>query len=81
MIIPMQCFSCGKNISNLWEIYQKKLQDEYNKKQLEINSFRETFHVLPTEKTPEEKILNELGVNRYCCRRMILGNLDLYEKI
>ena len=28
-----------------------------------------------------EQVLNELGVERYCCRRMILSQVDLIEKI
>jgi len=32
------------------------------------------------KKTPKE-ILNELGLKRYCCRRMILSHVDLIDKI
>jgi len=28
-----------------------------------------------------EKVLNELGVNRYCCRRMLLSHVDLIEEV
>ncbi len=27
------------------------------------------------------KVLDSLGVNRYCCRRMLVGNVDLIEDI
>ena len=30
MIIPVQCFTCGKQVGHLWETYQQKLQEEYN---------------------------------------------------
>ncbi|MEM0107003.1 MAG: DNA-directed RNA polymerase subunit N [Candidatus Micrarchaeaceae archaeon] len=26
------------------------------------------------------KVLDELGVKRYCCRRMFLGNIDLIDE-
>lgn len=27
------------------------------------------------------KVLTELGLDRYCCRRMLLGQVDLIEEI
>jgi len=28
-----------------------------------------------------EKVLNELGVKRYCCRRMLLSHVDLIKDV
>jgi len=28
-----------------------------------------------------EKVLDELGVKRYCCRRMLLAHVDLIDEI
>jgi len=28
-----------------------------------------------------DKVLDELGVKRYCCRRMLLGHVDLIDDI
>ncbi len=28
-----------------------------------------------------EKVLDELGVKRYCCRRMLIGHVDLIDEI
>jgi DNA-directed RNA polymerase subunit N len=28
-----------------------------------------------------KKVLNDLGVKRYCCRALFLGNVDLIKKI
>lgn len=28
-----------------------------------------------------EKVLDELGVKRYCCRRMLVGHVDLIDEI
>ena len=30
---------------------------------------------------PKEKALDELGIERYCCRRMFLSHVDLAEDI
>ena len=27
------------------------------------------------------KVLDELGVKRYCCRRMFLGHIDLFKHV
>jgi DNA-directed RNA polymerase subunit N len=30
---------------------------------------------------PTGKVLDELGIERYCCRRMLLGHVDLTEEL
>jgi DNA-directed RNA polymerase subunit N (RpoN/RPB10) len=77
MIIPIRCFTCGKLIAHLWEEYQTKLEEYKNKisndYQYKINN--------NNEKSIEAKLLDEMGLNKYCCRRMILSHVDLCEKI
>lgn len=66
MIIPVRCFTCGKVLGDIWEDYQKRY-DEYKK-------------ALKKGEKPKEspkQILDDLGVERYCCRRMILTHVDL----
>jgi DNA-directed RNA polymerase subunit N (RpoN/RPB10) len=31
--------------------------------------------------TPENKVLNALGLRRYCCRKHMLTHVDLIDKI
>ncbi len=66
VIIPVRCFTCGKIIGDVYEKYKvrKKAYDEAVK-----------AGEKPKE-TPKD-ILDDLGVNRYCCRRMILTHVDL----
>lgn len=59
MIIPVRCFTCGKEISSKWGKYLKLLSDEYK----------------------EDVALDELGLLRYCCRRMVLTHVDIIEKL
>jgi DNA-directed RNA polymerase subunit N len=33
------------------------------------------------DKEDSDKVLNELNVKRYCCRRMLVGNVDLIDDI
>jgi DNA-directed RNA polymerase subunit N len=66
MIIPIRCFTCGKVIGPSFEEYKKRYE-EYKKA---IDSGQR-----PKE-TPKE-ILDDLGLERYCCRRMIITHVDL----
>jgi DNA-directed RNA polymerase subunit N len=69
VIIPIRCFTCGKIIAPLYEEYKKRCE-EYQKA------------VAAGEKPKEtpQQILNDLGVERYCCRRMIISQVDLLKE-
>tara|TARA_B110000285_G_C14869317_1_gene488395 strand:+ start:506 stop:739 length:234 start_codon:yes stop_codon:yes gene_type:complete len=77
MIIPIRCFTCGKILGNKWTYYKKEL-DKINpsKEDTVININSKTLQV-----TPEGKILDKLGLKRYCCRRIMLGHIDLIDII
>jgi DNA-directed RNA polymerase subunit N (RpoN/RPB10) len=78
MIIPIRCFTCNNVIADLWEEYQKRIQLDY----IESDKKKRFSDIQELEnKTIEGKILDELGLNRYCCRRMMLSHVDLIEKI
>ena len=66
VIIPVRCFTCGKVVSDVYVEYKKRY-DEYKKA---VNAGEK-----PKE-TPKQ-ILDNLGLERYCCRRMILTHVDL----
>lgn len=65
MLIPIRCFSCGKIIGNKYEKYLE-LVKKTNKDELNDN---------------QEKIFEELKLKRYCCRRMLLTNVDIIDKL
>jgi len=69
MITPVRCFTCGKVIASAYEDYQKRYE-EYQKS---IDAGEK-----PKE-TPKE-ILDDLGLSRYCCRRMIVSHVDLLKE-
>ena len=65
MIIPIKCKSCGKIIGHLWEEYLR-LVHEYQDK-------RAKGEPTPDENETEEALaLDQLNIDRYCCRSMIL---------
>ena len=79
MIIPIRCFTCNKVIAHLWEEYINRIQMAY----LENDTKKDRFVDIETleKKTIEGKIMDELKLKRYCCRRMMLSHVDLCEKI
>lgn len=82
MIIPIRCFTCNKVIAHLWEEYLNKLQVEYINEDIANNKKNRFVDIETLEnKTNEGKILDEMGLKRYCCRRMMLSHVDLCEKI
>ena len=69
MIIPVRCFTCGKVISQVYEEFKKRY-DEYQK-------------ILKSGAKPNEtpkEILDDLGVDKFCCRRMIISHVDLIQE-
>lgn len=57
MIIPVRCFTCGKEIASLWEPFQEKVQMGI----------------------PADAIFEEFGLDRYCCRRMLVSHSNLID--
>ena len=80
MIIPVRCFTCGKVIGNLWEKYIDELQKQYND-EVPINEVRKIIDIQNDKESAEKEILDKLGLKRYCCRRMILSNIDMVDKV
>tara|TARA_B110000037_G_scaffold207377_1_gene254281 strand:- start:1104 stop:1346 length:243 start_codon:yes stop_codon:yes gene_type:complete len=79
MIIPMQCFTCGKPIAHLWEPYIKEIT-KYHNKTNNVNN-KSTNKVSKELSTIENKTLTKLKLRRYCCRRMLLTHIDMANKI
>ncbi|MFO8109367.1 MAG: DNA-directed RNA polymerase subunit N [Thermoplasmata archaeon] len=59
MIIPIRCFTCGKVIANVYEVYLSRVERG--------------------EKPGE--VLDDLGIERYCCRRVILAHKDAVDEL
>lgn len=41
----------------------------------------EEFSKRVEKKEDPEKVLDSLGISRYCCRRTILGHVDLIDEV
>jgi len=69
MIIPVRCFSCGKVIGDVYEEYVQR-----------YNEYKKSLNSGETPKETPKQILDSLGVDRYCCRRMILSHVELIDE-
>ena len=78
MLIPVRCFSCGKPISNQWQEYTKLLE-KYNKNEKEVVLDIENFDT--KAETASFKALKDLKINRICCRRHFIANVDMIDVI
>ena len=82
MIIPVRCFTCGKVIGNKYETYLNMLTANYETKLDFINiSYIYLILIEPHNYLFFREALDELGLHRYCCRRMILTHVDLVQKL
>ena len=68
MIIPVRCFSCGKVIGSVYGEFKKRYEE-----------YKKTVEAGQTPKENPKQILDSLGLDRYCCRRMILSHVDLLK--
>ena len=85
MIIPVRCFTCHKVLGDKWEYYNrevKKQEDiEKNKKysvdDIRVENKQDTFFL----DGYKGKILDKLEISKMCCRRHMLGHVDLIDFI
>jgi DNA-directed RNA polymerase I, II, and III subunit RPABC5 len=81
MIIPIKCFTCGMVIADKYRFYvqevrKKKLAKRGNNESIDIDKvlyLTKEFH----EKTPEGEVLDELNMNKMCCRRHFLTHVNI----
>jgi len=87
MIIPVRCFTCNNMIGDKWNAYIKmvtvekqKLNDKNASEDLDIE-YIEVGKGNKVKKSIEGKVLDDLELHKYCCRRMMLGNVHLISYI
>ena len=86
MIIPIRCFTCGNVIADKWQPFIKLTTEKKNVSTENVNSELDIEYIKLTDdgsikKSIEGEALDEIGLHKYCCRRMILGNVHLISSI
>lgn len=77
MIIPIKCFTCGKVLADKYLFYKKEVMKM--KANSNTNEQNKVFYLTEntTQKTPEGLVLDQLNLNRMCCRRHMLTHVDI----
>ena len=85
MIIPVRCFTCGKTLADKWLYFDRKSKEMDNKlKTMGLTSeaidemLKGTKHF---DDNIKKDVLDELGLTRVCCRRHMLGHVDMMGHI
>lgn len=67
MIIPMRCFTCGKEIADLWPIYcevKERCKDDNL-----------------TETQTHDELNKALKLKRFCCKRMLITHVEIIDQL
>lgn len=87
MLIPIRCFTCGKVLADKWDWYEeevKKMEELEDKPKPKDPKKKEEVPVEGVkyfDKVKSGEILDKLGLTRYCCRRHMLGQVDMMKVI
>ena len=76
MIIPVKCFTCGMVLGDKYRYYLR----EVRKMKGDESITNDNVTYLTSEnikKTPEGMVLDNLRLNKMCCRRHILTHVDI----
>ena len=76
MIIPVKCFTCGKVLADKYKYYQTQVRE------LKLSNSMDVDKVVyltqeNIKKTPEGIVMDNLGLNKMCCRRHMLSHVDI----
>lgn len=78
MIVPVRCFTCGKLLCDKWEFFVEETakEEDRNASTEIVNKFGKNF-----DESAKGKILDRMGLDRMCCRRHMLGHVDLIDNL
>lgn len=65
-LMPVRCFTCGKVVANRADAYEMMTK---------------TINPLTNSKMTHDEACKKLLLNRTCCKRMMLTNVDINEEM
>jgi DNA-directed RNA polymerase subunit N (RpoN/RPB10) len=81
MLIPIRCYTCNKMLADKWEYYERELL----RKKLALNKDADpliiNINAAEMKKTIAGEIMDELGLIRMCCRKVMLTSITLIDDI
>jgi len=76
MIIPVKCFTCGAVLADKYRYYLTEVRKRKLAKDMDVDKVIYLTKEF-SEKTPEGEVLDELKLNKMCCRRHMLTHVDI----
>ena len=83
-MIPIRCFTCGNALGDKWIPYISELQVLKNDSKEKMDTLELAYmdiNLPEQKKSIEGKLLDEMKIHKYCCRRMMLSNVHLISYI
>jgi DNA-directed RNA polymerase I, II, and III subunit RPABC5 len=77
MIVPVRCMNCGKMLADKWLYYQRRLREEKG----DAYGKRTYFDGSVVPDTKERAVMEELGLTRYCCKKVFLTHVDIIQHL
>ena len=81
MIIPIRCYTCGKVLGDKYYNYLQQVAEKKKKENINSDSNLININVDNVEKTIEGKILDNMGCIRLCCRKIMIGHIELIDDL
>ena len=85
MLIPIKCYTCGKILADKYLYYKKELIRKTLALKTETNNNKDPLmidiSVEDVKMTPAGEIMDELGLDRICCRKVMLTSIDIIDEI
>lgn len=70
-MLPPKCFTCNKLLADIELYYESEI------KRIEID----TISTPEIKSDLKKKLIDSLGINRYCCRMRLISYVDLINII
>lgn len=80
MICPIRCFSCSHVLADKWEYWELKCK-QLDAREQTPQETEKTKDMKNMDKKTRGDILDELGLTRLCCRRIMLSTVDMMDLI
>ncbi len=76
MIIPVKCFTCGKVLADKYRYYKEEVNKANSNNDVSVDDII-YFTTDNTDKTINGRVLDDLKLNKICCRRHMLTHVDI----
>jgi DNA-directed RNA polymerase subunit N len=77
MIIPIKCFTCGTVLADKYEYYCEEVRKrKHSQKEMKVDKVIYMTKEF-SEKTHEGHVLDDLKLNKMCCRRHLLSHVNI----